>query len=105
MDYGRVRKVLLNYDKTAVLSVADDGTLYVYRIDYQGFITAARGVFIETFQMPELSNGINSGTFNEEIPLESPIEEDIINDKIYSIQESKLLEEEDNKRTEADKKK
>jgi hypothetical protein len=37
--------------------------------------------------------------------IDSPIEEDILNDKIYSIQEAKLLAEEDNKRTEADKKK
>lgn len=55
--------------------------------------------------MPELGNGINSGTFNEEIPLENPLEEDILNDKIYSIQEAKLLAEEDNKKTEAEKKK
>ena len=30
IDYGRVNKVLLNYDKTAVISAADDGTIYVY---------------------------------------------------------------------------
>jgi hypothetical protein len=38
MDYGKVKRVLLNFDKTAVISVAEDGTMYVYRIDYQGFI-------------------------------------------------------------------
>ena len=37
--------------------------------------------------------------------MDSPIEEDILNDKIYSIQEAKLLAEEDNKKNEADKKK
>ena len=34
MDYGKVRKVLINFDKTAVLSCGDDGTLYVYKVDY-----------------------------------------------------------------------
>lgn len=30
MDYGRVRKVSLTFDRTGILSVSDDGTLYVY---------------------------------------------------------------------------
>lgn len=34
MDYGKVRKVLLNYDKTAILSTSEDGTFYVNKIDY-----------------------------------------------------------------------
>ena len=38
MDYGRVRKVALNYDKTTVMSVADDGTFNLYKIDYQAML-------------------------------------------------------------------
>lgn len=34
MDYGRVRKVAITFDRTGVLSVSDDGTLYVYQIDF-----------------------------------------------------------------------
>lgn len=34
IDYGRVRRVLINFDKTAILSLAEDGTLYVNKIDY-----------------------------------------------------------------------
>lgn len=30
MDYGRIRKVTFNYDRSAILSVADDGTFYIY---------------------------------------------------------------------------
>lgn len=34
MDYGRVRQVSLTFDRTGVLSVSDDGTFYVYKIDF-----------------------------------------------------------------------
>lgn len=71
MDYGKVRKVLLNYDKTAILSTSEDGTFYVNKIDYQTFVSAARGMFIDKYDYPELSNGITSGTLNEDIQLES----------------------------------
>jgi len=55
--------------------------------------------------MPELQGGINENTFSENIPLTFQEEEDIFDDKIYSIQEAKLLAEEDAKKSLADKKK
>lgn len=30
MDYGRIRKVALNYDRSGIVSIADDGTMYVH---------------------------------------------------------------------------
>jgi hypothetical protein len=70
MDYGKVRRVLLSHDRTTIMSTSEDGTFYVSRIDYNTFVQAARGMFIEKFDYPELTNGITSGTLNEEIKLE-----------------------------------
>jgi hypothetical protein len=71
MDSGKVRKVLLNHDKTCILSTSEDGTFYVNRIDYPTFVSAARGMFIERYDHPEVTFGITSGTLNEELQLES----------------------------------
>ena len=60
-------------------------------------------MYVESFLHSDITNGITTDTFTEEIALENLVEEDIINDKIYSIQEAKLLVEEDNKKNEADK--
>lgn len=49
--------------------------------------------------------GINSTSFTDELLITNPEENDIVDDKIYSIQQAKLLAEEDHKRNEADKKK
>jgi len=49
--------------------------------------------------------GLNTTTFQDEILVTNPDEVDIIDDKIYSIQQAKLLAEEDNRRNEAEKKK
>ena len=47
--------------------------------------------------------GINSGSFPDDIPVEKA--DDILDDSIYSIQQAKLLAEEDNRRNEANQKK
>lgn len=65
MDYGKVRKVCLNYDRSAVLSIADDGTLYVYRLDFQGFLQQLRGQEVSEFTFPEFQLGINSTTYTD----------------------------------------
>ena len=44
MDYGRVRKVCINYDKTGVLTVGEDGTFYVHALDYRGFTQGIKGL-------------------------------------------------------------
>lgn len=49
--------------------------------------------------------GLNTTTFQDEILITNPDEADILDDKIYSIQQAKLLAEEDNRRNEAEKKK
>jgi len=43
VDYGKVNKVLVNSDKTSLLSCADDGTIYVYKFDFKGFEGASKG--------------------------------------------------------------
>lgn len=48
-------------------------------------MSAARGMYVESFLHNDITNGITTDTFTEEIALENPVEEDIINDKIYSI--------------------
>ncbi|CAD8122108.1 unnamed protein product [Paramecium sonneborni] len=103
MDYGRVRKVSLTFDRTGVLSVSDDGTFYVYKLDFQSFLMQLSGNEVSDFQYSEFTMGINSGTFAEEIAYEEA--QDILDDTIYSIQQAKLLAEEDNRRNEANKKK
>jgi hypothetical protein len=60
---------------------------------------------VETFEHAELMYGVNEGSFMEEMTIHQPTEEDIVNDKIYSIQEAKLLAEEDNKRNDANTRK
>lgn len=47
--------------------------------------------------------GINSGSFPDDIPVDKV--DDIVDDTIYSIQQAKLLAEEDNRRNEANQKK
>jgi len=42
-----------------------------------------------------MTGGLNENTFAEEIKLEFQVEEDIIDDKIYSVQEAKLFLAED----------
>jgi hypothetical protein len=50
-----------------------------------GLKSISRGDFLSEFNYPELTNGINEGTFSDEIELKDNKEEDILDDKIYSI--------------------
>lgn len=70
-----------------------------------GLKSIARGDFLSEFNYQALTNGINEGTFSDEIELKDNKEEDILDDKIYSIQQAKLLAEEDYRKKEAEKKK
>lgn len=42
-DIGRVRRLALNQDKSALLSVAEDGTLYTAKLDHAGLLLAVKG--------------------------------------------------------------
>ena len=74
IDYGNVRKVVVNFDKSAILSVGEDGTFYVYSLDYNAIVQSARGLTIETFDHPQLQYGMTSGSFSEEILIRQPTE-------------------------------
>jgi len=49
--------------------------------------------------------GISESSFQDELEVKSDELEDILNEKIYSIQQAKLLAEEDNKKSLAEQKK
>ncbi|KRX11116.1 WD40-repeat-containing domain [Pseudocohnilembus persalinus] len=104
-DYGKVKKVALNFDNTAVLSVGLDGFLYVYKFDYKSMLNIIKENENPEFNYPQLQNGISEANFVDEIDIGDKDEEDILDDKIYSIQEAKLLAEEDFRKKEAEKKK
>lgn len=84
-DYGKVFKVVMNYDKTAILSVGGDGFQYCYKFDQKSLVNIVKGDVIENFSYPELANGITEATFVEEISLADRDEEDILDSNIYSI--------------------
>ena len=69
------------------------------------FLQASKGALIKNLNFPELGSGINEKLFSQEVNAKSEENEDIINDKIYSIQQAKLLAEEDHKRSLAETKK
>lgn len=105
-DYGKVRKIAFNYDRNAIISAAEDGTLFVHQFDYQSLIKSAKSgepVTVDAITVPTAINGINEVSFIEGIDLSEPAEEDVSDSAGYSIQERKLKAEEDNKMSEADK--
>lgn len=85
-DIGKIKRLIINSENNAVISGAEDGTIFVYKIDMAGVKSIARGDFLSEFNYPALTNGINEGTFSDEIELKDNKEDDILDDKIYSIQ-------------------
>jgi hypothetical protein len=105
-DYGKVRKVVFNYDRNVIISASEDGTMFIEQYDSASLIKSAKSgepVVTEAITFPSTINGINEVSFIEGIDLSEPAEEDIGDSKGYSIQERKLKAEEDNKMSEADK--
>jgi hypothetical protein len=41
-DYGKVKKVCFNYERNAIISAAEDGTLFVHKFDYQSLVKSAK---------------------------------------------------------------
>lgn len=105
ISYGKVSHVVINQSKNFVLSSGEDGTLYSYQLDYDTFMQGVKGnpSLEVAFEAPK--GGITEITFTQQIEIADVGEEDILDPKIYSIQEAKLLAEEDFKKKEADKKK
>ncbi|EAS07768.2 WD repeat protein (macronuclear) [Tetrahymena thermophila SB210] len=104
-DTGAIKKVVMNHEKKCVMSVGNDGTLFIYKIDLPSIKKITRGEIIEDFQFEEFVGGLGEHSFAEQIELSDNEENEIKDDSVYSIQEAKLLAEEDFKRNEAQKKK
>lgn len=84
-DYGIVKKLALNYEKNFLLSASADGTLFVYKLDEEGFTKSSKGEVINDFLFKDGANGVGEGSFSDEINLVDMEEEDIFDDSLYSI--------------------
>jgi len=88
-DYGRVRKVCFNYEKNAVVSVGEDGMMFVHKLDLSSLVKSAKlgePVTVEAITVPPVIHGVNEVSFIERIELTQPSEQDIEDGKAYSIQ-------------------
>jgi len=103
-DYGVIRRVEFSHDNTMCLTCSEDGTLNSYKMDLAGIKSAANEQEFE-ISFPENAGPIPDHFWDGDVELSMPVEEDILDDNIYSIQEDKLNTEEDNKKTLAEKKK
>lgn len=108
-DYGKVKNLGLSYQGNIVMSASEDGTFVAHNVDRQ----AANRLFKEE-ELPEdyefewkQEIGLGEGAFSQELDLGAMKEEevDILDDSIYSLQEKKLLEEQDQKKKIAEEKK
>ena len=70
-NYGLVRRTILNHERSCLLSAADDGSIFVYKLDEQGYVKAAKGEHPSNFVFKELEGtGITEGIFSEHIDLQ-----------------------------------
>lgn len=46
-DTGKINKIALNFDKSALVNTSDDGTIFVYKLDYAAFHRISKGELIE----------------------------------------------------------
>lgn len=61
-DYGKVRKVCFNYERNAVISVGEDGMMFVHKLDYQSLVKSAKlgePVTVEAITVPSTILGVN----------------------------------------------
>lgn len=87
--------VKLSTDKKALISAARDGTIRVNKIDFGGLQVSYTNSDVE-YNYPEIVGKLALEEIGEDA-------EDIIDDKIYSIQQAKLLAERDARQTLAEK--
>ena len=63
---GRVVKVAFNHEKTALLTTSEDGTIFVYKIDYGSFCRAAKStdlIDVTSIMIPPSLLGLNDNAF------------------------------------------
>ena len=77
----------MSWDKKALLTASQDGSLMAYKLNYTGLLNAVNHQEVQEQEI----------TLAGELHLEDPGEDaaDIIDDSIYSIQQAKLLAEQD----------
>lgn len=51
-DYGRVRGVVMNKDRTAILSTSDDATIFCYKLDMESFKNGLKGGLVKVRIIP-----------------------------------------------------
>lgn len=91
-NYGVTRKVGVNLENTAVIAVAEDGTMISYKIDHSSFLKGSKGDTVEKFQvnLPPMILGISEATFADRIQFTSEDEKDIADNTKFCLQEEKL---------------
>jgi hypothetical protein len=94
---GKIKKIILNPECSAILSIAQDGTFFSYQIDYAGVKKRGRREAVGDPVFSEISK-VNNTAFSKEIP---GSEKDIIDDTIYDIQQAKIRTEQDKREQEA----
>ena len=90
-DIGRISKVALNHEKNSLITTSEDGTIFVYKIDYGSFCRAVKSsepLEVESIMIPSSILGLNEVSFIDK--LETDEVKDMSNSAGYSIQEEKL---------------
>ena len=102
-DYGKIRGVGFNPSKTAFFSVGDDSCLFSYKCDFESILIGSQGGLVKKANFLELKP-FEEEELKVEMEIKSEVD-DVLDDKIYSIQQAKLLAEEDHKKSLAEQKK
>lgn len=102
-DYGKIRGLGFNHSKTAFFSVGEDSCLFAYKCDFESILIGSQGGLVKKAKFFEL-NSFEEEELKVEMEVKSEVE-DVLDDKIYSIQQAKLLAEEDHKKSLAEQKK
>ena len=50
-NYGIVKKIAMNLEKTAILTLSEDGTMISYKIDHSSFLKGSRGDIVDEVQV------------------------------------------------------
>lgn len=103
-NYGVVKKLAINIENTAIMSISEDGTLLVHKIDYSTFTKGVKGEYIDPIQIshPSVILGISGANFSDKLDF-GVSEQDISDNNLYCLQDDKLKAEEDMKLSEAEK--
>lgn len=69
-DNGKVCKVVFNHERNTILTTAEDGTIFVYKIDFGSFMRAAKSlepIDSASIMIPASLIGLNEVSFIDKI--------------------------------------